>query len=190
MPSWLSGSPSVQVAQQLGHPISYVGSGAAAVQSALNGDPGMTATANPGNLPSNVSNASTTSLGGGYSVSSYDYNGQTVTYQNNPDGTTSSMGAGTVLCTYFMEKGWLSTELWKADTAFAKTLPRRVRVAYWRWAIPAVKRLRAGDKRLERLLWPVVRAWAWYAGWRMGLRRFSLSGFVVHHVVSRIQGAF
>jgi hypothetical protein len=189
MPTWLS-SPSVQAAQQMGHTINYVGSGSAAVQQAMTGDPGTTATAN--NLPNGYSNASTTSIGNGYSVSSYTTpSGNTITYQNNPDGSSSPMGGDTVLCTYFHRKGWLPRDLWEADTAFAKTLPRRVRRAYLCWALPAVRRLQAGDKPLEFLLWHlVVKPWATFAGYRMGIRKFALSGFVVHHVVSRAQGAF
>lgn len=108
----------------------------------------------------------------------------------NAGGSSPSSGGGTVLCTYFYRKGWLPRDLWEADTAFAKTLPRRVRVAYWRWAIPAVRRLQAGDRRLEVLLWPIVKAWAHYAGWRQGIRRFSFTGFAVHHILSRLQEGF
>lgn len=110
--------------------------------------------------------------------------GDRITYNGGSGGTRSdgsSRDSGTVLCTYFMEKGWLSYRLWKADTDFSATLPRSVRRQYWRWAVPAVRRLREGDERLERLLWPIVKAWAHYAGWRMGVvKRFPVSGWLIH----------
>jgi hypothetical protein len=93
----------------------------------------------------------------------------------------NNYAAATVLCTYYMRKGWLSRHLWLADGRFARTLPMRVRRGYWRWAIPTVRRLERGAPVLELMLWPVVRAWAGYAAFKMGkTSQRPLSGALVH----------
>lgn len=102
---------------------------------------------------------------------------------SNSATTTSS---NTVLCTYFMKKGWLSKRLWWADTKFSRTLPAQWRRGYLRWALPLVRRMEKGDVVLERLLWPVVRAWAGYAAYKMGRQKFSPTGWLVHQVLGRV----
>lgn len=186
--SGVKGTGAANILSSLGISPNIIGIGANAVQSAISGSApaGSVAFANPGNLPSNISNAYSVSLGNGMSMNSYDIGGNTVTYGTYQDASGTSVPAGTtVLCTHFMRKGWLPRELWEADTAYAKTLPRKVRRLYWRWAIPAVRRIRAGDTRLEMLLWPIVAGWARYAGWRMGaVKRRPWFGTLVHHVCS------
>lgn len=184
--------------QSFGVPINDLGSGMNNVFAAMSGPAGTTA--HSSNVPDSVQGHTVISLGNGQFVTSYTMNGHQVSYVTNADGNTAwnlggsnnshsdSPHSGTVLCSYYMRKGWLSRELWEADTAFAKTLPRRVRRNYLRWARPTVRRLQRGAPILELVLWPIVNAWAHYAAWRLGaVTRFPVMGWVVHQVGSRVR---
>jgi len=123
---------------------------------------------------------------GGFSVDAPGYDPR----QGDPSAREVSGEASTVLCTYFMKKGWLPKRIWLADCKFSATLPAHVIKGYHWWAIPAVRRLKRGGASgwvLERLLWPVVAAWARYAAYRLGMvERQPIAGRVIHETL----GAF
>ena len=82
-----------------------------------------------------------------------------------------SGGGGTILCTYFMKKGWLPAEIWRADMTHAKTVNPIMREGYYAWAEPCITRMKVGDKKsriLEHILWQVVKGWSYEAAYMSG----------------------
>lgn len=78
-------------------------------------------------------------------------------------GSTGGAGVGTVLCTHYFRKGWLTRDMWKADTRYSMTLDPDMRAGYLAWAMPTVAYLKTGTvpaQILEAVLWPIVRAWS------------------------------
>jgi len=89
-----------------------------------------------------------------------------------------SGGGSTILCTYFMRKGWLPVEIWRADMTHAKTVNPIMREGYYAWAEPCIERMKVQDgfaKVLERILWPVVKGWSHEAAY--------LSGYLPHGTI-------
>ena len=99
-----------------------------------------------------------------------------------------SSGNGTVLCTHFYEKGWLPHVVWRADLRFSlRTFDKRMMRGYYAWAVPCVEVMRQGGIRgwaLERLLWPIVRAWATEVAHKMGkVNRGSVIGRAIRKIL-------
>lgn len=135
--------------------IDFVRSGAA--------PPGSVATVNPGNLPEGIKDFAVAAGPNGFSTMSYEINGKRVDSVMDAAGNSYGGSAGTgskVICTYFRRKGWLSQELWKADFRYSANHVSPVVLRGYRWwATPLVRRMQAGDGRLERILWPLTLAW-------------------------------
>ncbi len=121
-------------------------------------------------------------------MTSYDssYTGPAGTKTANADdytGDFSSYGESKVLCTWFMRKGWLPRDLWLADGVHASRLPLRTRALYWRWGVPALRRIEAGNWLLEWAMWPIAKHYSRYAAWKVGIiRRRPLIGTAVNHI--------
>ena len=93
-------------------------------------------------------------------------------YTNASGSSGAGSGGGsTILCTYFMKKGWLPVNIWKADMTHAKTVNPIMREGYYAWAEPCIKRMKVGDKKsriLEYALWQVVKGWSYEAAYMSG----------------------
>lgn len=123
------------------------------------------------------------SIGGGFTGSRQSERESEI---GSAEPVSSGDTEGTVLCTYFMRKGWLPKYIWATDMRFSETLPSPMTAGYRMWACPLVERMEGGQRVLEAVLWPIVKAWSNYAAWRMGINdRFPLSGFIVHQVLGR-----
>lgn len=87
-----------------------------------------------------------------------------------PTSTSATSGSsGKVMCTHYRDLGWLPREIWAGEMRFAlDCLSDETRAGYRLWATPLVSRMKAGDDRLQRLWWPVVKAWANEAAHRAG----------------------
>lgn len=104
--------------------------------------------------------------------------------------SSSDSGGGgdseTVLCGYYMRKGWLRPRLWMADVKFSCKLPREIQRGYLAWARPLVDMMEAGDLRgriVERIMWPIVSAWANFAAYREGvITRRPIFGTALHYL--------
>lgn len=126
-------------------------------------------------------------------MTSYDssYTGPAGTKTANADdytGDFSSYGESKVLCTWFMRKGWLRRDLWIADGVHASRLPLRTRALYWRWGVPALRRIEAGNWLLEWAMWPIAKHYSRYAAWKVGIiRRRPLIGTAVNHICTSRQ---
>jgi hypothetical protein len=81
----------------------------------------------------------------------------------------AAAGGGTVLCTHFHSKGWLSDELYAADQAYAAANIDVLTIAgYHRWAEPLARWLGTGDHPVaDAVAWFFVSRWAQEMAWRM-----------------------
>lgn len=108
---------------------------------------------------------------GSYTITSWtDSMGNNFTsYGDNGGG--SGGGAGTVLCTYFMRKGWLDKDTWKADARWSREHYSAITIrGYHAWAVPLVERMKRGNRVLEYALWPIVKHWGREAAYLAGTR--------------------
>lgn len=100
-----------------------------------------------------------------------------ISYSDMGGGGGSS---GKVLCSYYMRRGWLPKEIWKADTRFSMRLPQDMREGYLWWARPTVRFLDSGTPLANvaaHMLWPVIRSWAFEMAYREGaISRGTLLG--------------
>ncbi len=87
--------------------------------------------------------------------------------------TSSPSGSGsgkTVICTYFMQKGVLARDLWKASAAYGRDPISPVTLrGYHTWAIPYVRLMRTSPMA-ERVMRPIMLARSEEIGYQMGIR--------------------
>ncbi len=160
----------------------------------------VVATQQAHNTPSGVNGLTNSQTSGGDNILHYQMNGNDVTVVTDRNGmsytnvkpvssgsssSSSAASSSTVLCTYFMRKGWLAKDLWKADARFSRqTFSRATVNGYHFWAVPAVLSMQRGNRVLEMILWPVVKHWAAEIGYQMGVRpKGSLIGKTVRLVL-------
>lgn len=126
-----------------------------------------------GMAPGGTSTTYGTSNGGSISMYSSPYSpGYQGGQPSVVTGTTGGAGVGvggTVLCTYFYRKGWLSKKVWFADLRYGMSCPPAMLAGYYLWAIPAVESMKRGNPALEMILWPIVRSWATETAYRAGV---------------------
>ena len=88
---------------------------------------------------------------------------------------------GKVLCTVHWERGELSDEVYKADLAYALTLPAETIAGYHFWAKPIV-RIIEKYPALGRITRPLVVAWAKHMHCLMGGSSRSFLGKIFHNI--------
>lgn len=162
--------------------------------------PGATFGVTPGGTPYSV--ASTP--GGGSSTVYGTSSGGTISFSSAPSqragqpstvtGATSASGAPKVLCTYYMRKGWIERDVWRADIRYGLRCNKTIVRGYHWWAIPLVARL-STSPMLERLVFLIVRPWSLEMARREGIgtgSRFgkALVGFLepIHFGLGKLRG--
>jgi len=90
-------------------------------------------------------------------------------------GAGAGGGDGTVLCTEFHRRGWMTDAAYLQDCAYGHTLPPNVIRGYHAWAIPLVRAMRRSTA-FARLIHLLCRPWLQaMAGTPTGLSRFYLA---------------
>lgn len=124
-------------------------------------------------MPGTRTTSGSTSDGGSYTRTTSPSGSQATTF-NLPSGNSYTqvemqIGDSTVstsskvLCTHYMRRGWLDRRQWLADVRYSLTVNPAMQAGYLYWAAPLVRWLERGTtagRVVERILWPVVRAWS------------------------------
>jgi hypothetical protein len=147
-----------------------------------------------GRKQSDGSVTGTTRSGAGYRSSINEKTGRRQHTVNGRTYTTDSKGRASrekVLCTYYKEKGWLPKRIWLQDGKEYKLRPgdqaEVMRLGYHFWAVPTVRFLETqtpAAKVVERILWPLIRAWSFEAAYRVGyLPKGTIGGKIARAIL-------
>lgn len=125
----------------------------------------------------------------GQEIRTATVNGNTYSVVVNDDGSSTPYEEGTVLCTHFMRRRWLSAVVWAADVRYSMTVDPDMQRGYHLWAKPLVAYLERGTligRAVEYALWPVVKAWSYEMASRSDAR---FSGSWAGKIVMKTFGA-
>lgn len=133
-----------------------------------------------GVTPGGQQYATRTNSDGGQTLSWYRSdstadNPHIITVQMNANGeavSTTGASGGSILCGYFYREGWLPRRVWAAESRWAvDNVPAYQLVGYYSWSAPILARMRRGGIGgwlLKRVMWVVVKAWAYEIAYVLG----------------------